>query len=97
MTRYILGLSVLAAFVAGCGQQQQAPPKKQGVQITVPGVDISVDPEGGAKVKAPGVDVKAGKGGAQVTAPGVDVNAGEGKVEVEAPKVKVNVVPDKKE
>ena len=65
------------AFVIGCSQQPPAPaPNKGGIQITAPGVNISVNPEGGAQIQAPGVNVSAdAKGGAKVNAPGVNVQA----------------------
>jgi hypothetical protein len=66
-------------FVAliGCGQQPPPPaPNKGGINITAPGVNITVDPQGGANIQAPGVNVQADpKGGAKVNAPGVNVQA----------------------
>jgi hypothetical protein len=51
---------LLASLVLGCTQQQPAPappPKKGGVHITAPGVNVDVDPDGDTKVRAPGVKV----------------------------------------
>jgi hypothetical protein len=64
-----------ACLLLGCGGGTEQP-KKGGIQINAPGVNINVDEKGGAKVnvKAPGVNVDVdGKGGANVKVPGVDI------------------------
>ncbi len=75
MKRMILA-SALIGLAAGCSNQPAPPaPPKGGVNISAPGVNITVDPQGGSNVTAPGVNVTADKGGAKVTAPGVNVQA----------------------
>lgn len=92
MKKLMLIVAVLIIAV-GCGREAppQPAPQQKGIQISVPGVNITVDPEGGANVQAPGVNVQAGKGGAKVIAPGAKIEVKGNKVEVQAPDVKIEV------
>ena len=67
---------LFAGIVVGCAQQPPpAPaPAKGGININVPGVNITIDEKGGTNVEAPGVKVEAGPKGAKVQAPNVNVN-----------------------
>jgi hypothetical protein len=78
MTRTLVGLLVCVGLLAcGC-YKSEAKPKANpgGIQVNVPGVNISVDPERGAEVHAPGVNLKASRDGAEVEAPNVSLKAG---------------------
>lgn len=73
--KQLLSAALFAALLVGCAREAPPPQKGGGINITAPGVNISIDDKGGAKVQAPGgVNVEAGQKGAKVEAPGAKVN-----------------------
>src|SRR5262245_340842 len=83
--KHLIATVMFAGFVIGCGQQPApAPaPKPGGINVNVPGVNVTVDPQGGTKVTAPGVNVEADSKGAKVNAPNVNVDVPQPEVKVE--------------
>lgn len=74
--KHLAAATLFAVILVGCSREPAAPPPpKGGINITAPGVNITVDPQGKTKVQAPGVKIEAGDKGAKVEAPGVKVNA----------------------
>ena len=70
----VMGCSLLAC---GCREEvkQPEPPPSKGLEIHVPGVDLTLDKEKGLHIQAGGAEVKANKKeGVNVKAPGVDVD-----------------------
>lgn len=83
MKRLILA-GAFVALALGCSNQEQKKQEQKapgGINISAPGMNISVDPSG-AKVNGGGINIEAGKG-AQVTVPGANIQVGDKGAKIE--------------
>jgi hypothetical protein len=87
MNRQLVTLLTVACLcIAGCSQTTEPEEDAaEGLNISLPGVEVKVNKKDGLKVTAPNTDVKVNKEGIDVKAPGTDVRVNEGGVDVKAP------------